>query len=45
MKKYPNKQNFGKQRYSERKGFDKTEILVRCLNLFTGGFQQIVLQD
>lgn len=32
---YPNKQNTGKQRYSEGKGYDKIKILVRCLNLFT----------
>lgn len=24
-----------KQRYSEGKGHDKTEILVKCLNVFT----------
>lgn len=34
-KKYPTKQDTGKQSYTEGKDYDKTEILVIYLSLFT----------
>lgn len=35
QKMYLTKQDTGKQSYTEGKDYDKTEILVVCLNLFT----------